>query len=33
MEAIILGCIECCDHRVMDGVGDGAAVFRRLAGW
>jgi hypothetical protein len=20
MEAIILGCIECCDHRVMDGV-------------
>ena len=30
MEAFILGCIECCDHRVMEATA--RAVLRRLAG-
>src|SRR5208282_5076079 len=33
LEAIILWCVEGRDHRVIDDVGDGAAIFRRLAGW
>ena len=33
LKAIIPGYIECRDHRIINGIGDGAAVFRRLAGW
>jgi hypothetical protein len=33
LEAVILWCVECRDHRFIDNISDGAAVLTRFSSW